>query len=408
MNIVFLSAIFVILMALIVLVTPFRRFIVDELKAIMLLAGHYLPKWLVISVKTIGVYTVVLTGVTIIALILMIIAIIIGSPGLIGFLFVTALSLILLAWLPAGVILSVFGITDSVVPKTIKTMIAWLAFVGFLGLVAPGLFSYYSIVGVALLALIIMAASTKVNLMDKLIIPLVLIMSLTLTWKEFFPDSYRSTIRYASSWAKRFDTFKDRGSILNETKAATTYGVTLKNICVLYKKNSSSSLDEAEVNIPRGTTVLISSHENEVLIIDGQSFLEIRLAKENGSFVNGQTFLVEAEYIQLATPSQIFPEDGNLLPSSKKYEEEFVRSAELLLDLGETRFDFDKGGERSPWLRFPDEDLTYIISSISKQYKIVFSDGTIYPGGQAIPKKVKPKFFIRSTGPECVIINVKK
>lgn len=407
MNIfVFLSIIFVVFAALMVFVAPFRQFIVGELTAIAILIGYYLPGWLRTFVRTVGVYTAVLTGAVLIGFFLMALAIWVGIPGLTGFLFLFSLSLILLAWLPAGVILNTFGLTDGVVPKILKTGIAWLAFVGFLGLVTPGLFTYYTIVGAALVALILMAASTKINLMDKIIIPLVLLMCLTLAWREFFPESFRSSVRYASSWSKIFDAFKDRGSLNNETDAATSYGVALKNIYVLYTK-APSGLKETEVNIPRGTTVLIASHKDRVLIIDGQSFLKIRLAKKNSSFVNGQTFLVESEYVQIAAPRDIIPEDDSLLPGKKAAAKKAESIQVQQLRLGDNTFRFDQAGDETIWLKFPPNiDFDYRIKSQNGGYQVFFRDGSVYSSTDFIPWKKNPLFRFRSTEPETITIVV--
>ncbi len=398
-----ISIIFVVFMALMIFVTPFRTFVIGELSAIALLIGHYVPDWLRSAARAVGIYTFILAAVTLLGFLLMFIAILIGNPGLTGFLFLFSLSLILLAWLPAGVILRTFRVTAAVVPQSLKVAIAYLAFVGFLGLVAPSVFTFSTVVGAGLVALILMGAAAHFNLLDKIIIPLVLIMCLVLAWQNFFPESYRSSVRYASSWSKRFDTFKDRASISNETDAATTYGVLLKDINVLYRQNAKGRLYDNEVTLQRGTTVLICDFKKELFIIEGQSFIEIQLAKENGEFVNGPKYLIQSAYLQTASPRDIIPEDDSLLPGRKEdTTPSSGRMSVSSLTLGSNVFHLPNIGDETPFLSFPDGiKVSYKISSSDYGHKIIYSDGREYDGGPNgdLPSTRHALIKIRATKP---------
>lgn len=397
-----ISIIFVVFMALMIFVTPFRTFVIGELSAIALLIGHYVPDWLRSAARAVGIYTFILAAVTLLGFLLMFIAILIGNPGLTGFLFLFSLSLILLAWLPAGVILRTFRVTAAVVPQSLKVAIAYLAFVGFLGLVTPGVFTFSTVVGAGLVALILMGAAAHFNFLDRVIIPLVLIMCIVLAWQNFFPESYRSSVRYASSWSKRFDTFKDRGSIGNEAEAATTYGVLLKSINVLYTKTPNGGLAETEVSLNRGTNVLIVSHKDEVLIVDGQSFVQIKLAKKNGSFVNGQKFLVESEFVQLASPRELVPEDDSLLPGGDTEGNSLGKISVTKLNLGTNVFHLPNVGDETPFMSFPDGiKVSYKISSSDYGHKIIYSDGREFEGSPngALPETRHALIKIRATKP---------
>lgn len=307
----------------------FRVWLGDTLTAIGLLILDVIPgvaTWLrdtfLVIARIVGIYSIVLGIVATFALILIIIALLINAPGFTAFAFVLAISLVLLAWMPAGIILKVFRVNTAVVPGAMKTFIAWVAFVGFLGLTLPEVLSFKSLMGAALVAFILMGITTKINALDKIILPLVLIMCLTIGWKHFFPDNFRSTTRYAVSWGKRIDTIKDRGSINNETDAATTYGVVLRDVNTLYElKNSKKgepSLTEELRDLKRGTIVKFTSHKQEVEVIDGQGFVQITLAKANGSFVNGEKRFIEAEFVEIAAPRDITPKDASLLPKNQQ------------------------------------------------------------------------------------------
>lgn len=398
----FFLIILIIFMILMILVTPFRQFIIGEIVAIRVLLRHYLP-----GLGSLGVYGLIIIVYTLVGLILMSVAIMTGSSLLTGLLFIFSLTLILITWMPIRLVISIFGKRGAEINQYLKTIIAWMAFVGFLGMVSPSMLTSKAIIGVALVALILMAASTKLNLMDKIIIPLVLLMCLVLAWENFFPENFRSSKRYTASWFKKFDTFKDRSSIKNESDAGTTYGLLLRDVNVLYHK-SPEGLNEVEINLPRGTSVLVVNHKNEVLLLEGQTFLEVRLSKGNGSFVNGPTYLVESELIQIASPRDIFLEDNNLLPRTKKLAQTAERIQVQVLDCGRNVFQLRSSGDRTSWLQFPSgKSFKTSISSENKSYSIVMLDGTEYNPGDHLPDWVNPTFYLkaRSAG-ETVTINV--
>lgn len=370
------------LSAVMVFVTPVRRFVIGELQALGRILAHYFPAlttWIQNTVsfivRVVGIYIAILTIVSAVCLLLMMIAIIIGSPGLTGFIFALSLGLIILTWLPAGIVLRLFRINKGVIPKTLKTLIAWTAFIGFLGMVSPDIFSFKAFVGASLVALILMGVTAKMNVLDKLILPLVIVMCLVLGWREFFPEDFRSSKRVLVSVSKKFDTWKDRKSVKNEMDAATTYGIFLKDVKILYGPN----LEETQVDLKRGTIVKLVSHKNEILVIDGQGFVEIQLAKESGNFFKGPKYLIEAEFIQVASSRDIIPEDDSLLPANKELAK--TDTEITVLELGTNTFHLPNIGDETTWLQFPEKiKIKYGIASADYGYKVVYSDGSIYEG----------------------------
>lgn len=328
-TLIILAIVGVAFFGLLIFSRDFRNWLGDTLTAIGLLILDAIPAiatWLREALRIIGriigIYSMVLAGVTVFALILIIIALLINSPGFTAFAFVLAISLFLLSWLPAGIVMKVFRVTKAVVPQQLRFIIAWVAFIGFLGMVHPDALTWKSLMGFALFGFIWMATSAKFNAIDRLIFPLVIIMCLAAGWEHFFPESYRSTTRYAISWSKSINASKDRGSINNETNAATTYGVILRDVNTLYElknlKNGVSDLTEISRNLSRGTIVKFVSHKQEVKEIDGQGFVQIQLAKANGSFVKGEKRWIEAEFVQIATPREVTPKDDSLLSANKQ------------------------------------------------------------------------------------------
>ncbi len=300
-------------LVLIIFWAGFRGWVYRQLRAIGLLIGHYAPRlwtWLVAAfhrvMRILNIYIRIVFWCLVGALVLTTLAIIIKVPWFTGVAFVVSIIAIIVAWLPAGLVLRLFRVNSAVVPPSLRVMIAWIAFVGFLGMVAPQVMTFTVAMGAILVAFILMGAASKFSLLERLVIPVVIIMCCVLAWKYFFPDGYRSTVRYASSWGKRFNTAKDRGSINNEADAATTYAFLLDSVSVLYRASDStlSDISEVAVNLPKGAKVKVANHKKEVAIYDGQGFTRIQLPKANGSFVNGPKYWIEAELLDLASPSE--------------------------------------------------------------------------------------------------------
>lgn len=339
-----------------VLSHDFRHWIGDTLTAIGLLiadaipvVGNWLRDALILVRRVISIYAFILLITAIVALVLMAIALLIHWPTGSAFLFVLAICLVILAWLPAGIILRVFRVTDAVVPCALRALIAWIAFVGWLCLMAPDVITMKSLLGAALVGFIFFGSTFKTKAIDKLVVPLVIVMCLWTAWGYFWPESFRSTTRYTESWAKRIQTKKDRGSINNETDAATTYGQALKDITVLYNLVNDSILNDAMVDTLKiGTIVKIVSHKQEIKVIDGQGFIQIQLANLKGSFVRGQKYWVEAEFVQLANPREVTPDNPDLLKNrTAKTNQKPEAPKQVLLSKGVYNFSL-KAGEKSP------------------------------------------------------------
>lgn len=402
--------------------TAFRNWISRQLSALWTLITVYAPvvaTWLsgVVSslARIAGIYSMVLAGTALFALGLIILALIINAPGFTALAFVLAIGLILLAWCPAGILLKVFHITSGIVPKPMKVFIAWVAFVGFLGLVFPDVLTFKSLCGAALIGFIALAIAAKTNVIDKVIFPFVMVICLGIAWQHFFPENFRSTTRYAVALDKKINTVKDRGSINNETDAATTYAVVLKDVEVLYsldEKNVVKPLIERDRKLSRGLIVRILSHKQEVKVIDGQGFLNIQLAKDNGSFVNGEKYWVEAEYVQIAGPRDIVPKDDSLLPKNQKKDQ--IADVVALPEPAVPDSIFTKGtyyvhvNGATPFnivVVSKEECKKYQLNSTG-EYNIAYDDGVVIadsPGIQQVfPYRERPRFQFKSNMPVTV------
>lgn len=411
-GIIFLS-IFVVAL---ILSRDFRHWISETLTAIGLLIADAIPAvggWLRDALdlvrRAISIYAFILLCTAVVTLVLMAIALFIPWPTGSAFLFVLAICLIILAWLPAGIILRVFKVTDAVVPSALRALIAWVAFVGWLCLMTPDVITMKSLLGVALVGFIFFGSAFKTKAIDKLMIPLVVIMCLWVAWSYFWPESFRSTTRYTESWAKKIQTKKDRGSINNETDAATTYGQALQDITVLYKLNNNNVLNDVMTDtVKMGTIVKIVSHKQEIRVIDGQGFIQIQLANVKGSFVRGEKYFVEAEYIQLASPRDVTPKNDDLL-RKKVVKDEHISSNLNYVGgkflVGEHTLAL-KNGQESDWCSIQECHAYTFLSGNSCRFILTYEDGTTAESWGSTAWPGKYKFKVKNLSAETPVLKV--
>jgi len=260
-----LSILIVILMAFLgtfIFSPEFRTWISDSVEAIGLLLGEvfvWVRKW----VRR-YVYFVLVMALAVLGLIIW--ALLTSSPTFSAFLFVLAICLVILTWLPAGVILRLFRVTDAVIPRVLREFVAWVAFVGWLSLMCPEVLTMKSLLGAALVGFIFFGTCTKIKVLDRIIAPIVIVMCLySAVWSFFWPESFRSNTQFVESGAKRVQSIKDRISRENETYAATTYAVTLRDIVALYKCTHDTVLTDVAVDtVKRGTIVKLVSRKRRL------------------------------------------------------------------------------------------------------------------------------------------------
>jgi hypothetical protein len=332
-------------------------------------------------------------------------ALIIGSPGFTAFAFVLALLVMLITWFPAGFILRIAGINKTIIPKSLKVFVSWVAFLGLIATMHPDLISFKSLCFVALLWLFLMGITAKINLLDKIIFPLVILMCFVFAWEKFFPDDFRSTVRYLSSNGKLFSAWKDRSSIDNEANSATTFGFFQKDINVLYEaeddKPFNASTKEVEVSIPYGTLIKVFNHKEEISLFEGQGFLRIQLAKENGSFVRGKKYWVEAELVRLATPREVMEQEEArrcFVADSIRHAEFFARMAErrfIVRNPGTYIIDLAVNEKSLAWDSIPAGCSYGFERGTNARFQVIYPDGMImnsWDGGK-LPSKYRFKII---------------
>jgi len=316
-------------------------------------------------------------------------AVLIGSPGLTLTAFVFSLSIIVLAWLPTGLVVKLFKLRrrgEKVVPIWLKNWIASLAFIGFVAAIFPEVITFKVLMGAFLVGFIFAAGTSKINVVDKIIIPLTTLMIAILIWNDVNHEGFRSSVRYVSSWTKVFNTTKDRGSLKNESEAATTYAITVKEIGVLYDINEETTeMELVDIVLEKGAVTRLVSHKNEVVIMDGQGFVQIQLRNEKGTFVQGKKFWIEAEFVEVCSPKIALTND-TALKVTKNLASEKGSIRNLLqefkdydtLEEGKTVFFLDDDRE-TPWFAFKkDSFFNFRINSPDNDYVLKISDGREY------------------------------
>jgi hypothetical protein len=296
-----------------------------------------------------------------------------------------------------------------------------VALFGFLAMLYPNLLSFKLFLALNLLGLIVFGMAARFRFLDKVVVPLIVCICFIYAWQYFLPDSYRSATRYLSSWSRRISTFTDRGSLGNEVEAVATYGSFLKDITVLYRL-TDNSLHDFDTLLSKETIVKVVNHKEEIMVYEGQGFVLIQLAKENGSFIGGSKYWIEAEFVRLVNPKKLVSEKASSLDSSSSsksansdqkgheledknivYDQSKV--SYLIYDLGKTYVYNLKAGEETPWRGFqPDYLSKFGISSekeyvdgkrIEGEYTVYFSDGTSYNSKTTTTIPSKGKIFMK-------------
>ncbi len=359
------------------------------------------------SKKAIGVYSIVVLIAAAVSLVMIISSVLIGSPIFTGLAFVISLSLVLICWLPIGGAIKVLseatdyvegnreGEKKNIFPNWIRAFVAWVAFVGFIGLVLPEILTLKSMIGAALIGFIVMGLSSKFNLLDNVVFPLVIIMVLVAAWQQFAPESYRSATRYAKSQSMRFTAGKDRASIKNETEALSTYATLLRDVKCLYLINENQ-IDQIAVDLQAGEVFRLVNHKENVLLLNGHAFVEIQLANDKNSFVDGNKYYIEAEFVEIVSARNYI---ADKLTSSEKKEElkKPVAVYDSIFSSGTHYIDVDSITPFNVVIYFNQGSGKYWLDSENFEFEIVppGEEGLKATPGLNLGHSVRPTFRIK-------------
>jgi len=245
-------------------------------------------------------------GAAIISMTLLVfIALMIGSPVLSGIVFLFAIVVFFILWLPLGVVLKLFNATPAVVPIGVRSFFAWLAFVGFLAMMTPDIFTMKTTLIAALLAIFFAMIPARFNSLEKLVMPLIIIMCLIGAWKIISPDNFRSFRRHGNATGGVITTWNDRRSFTKEANSSSTFARLEQDAKVVYTatidNDQITSLTPVAMDLKFGTIFLLCNQKEETKIFQGQAFTKIQFSNEQGSYVNGNCFWIEANLLKVGT-----------------------------------------------------------------------------------------------------------
>ncbi|MDD3285036.1 MAG: hypothetical protein PHG95_00110 [Patescibacteria group bacterium] len=339
----------------------------------------------------------------------MFLALMIGSPIFSGLVFIAAIAFFFVVWLPLGAVLKIFGVNNAVVPASVRSFFAWMAFVGFMAMMTPDVFTLKTTLIASLVAIFMAMLTSKFNLLEKVVLPLVVIMCLIGAWKLIAPDSFRAVDRHRLAIGSLFTTANDRGSLRKETRAASTFGKLIKDVPVVYMANMNgeeiSQLTEIQVSLPKGTIVLLCDQKKEVSIFQGQSFIEVRLPNSNGSFVNGQRYWIESNLLEIGTMASLTPAE------TSREERRVVRDTVISVSFGPGTHQLQlKPGQIVRLMTTPSKDGCGLLSMSSPTYAYQFKfDGHNWEAdGPAVqyPYMRYPTCLLRSQSGDILTIKV--
>lgn len=333
-------------------------------------------------------------------------ALVLGDPIVSGIAFLLSIILFFIAWLPLGAVLKIFNVNNNIVPPAVRSFFAWLAFVGFMAMMTPEVFTLKTALIASLVAIFLLALTSKFNLLEKVIMPLVLIMCFIGAWKIIAPDSFRATERHRQAIGGVYTTANDRAAFRKETSAASTFAKTIMSTPVVYQAaingdGEIKQLKEVFIPLPQSSIVLILNHKAEVKMYRGQSFAYVMLPDAQGKYVNGDCYWVESNLLEIGPLSEFLPKEeateGHATPNQDL----------VTLSFGTQSFILNNIGDETPWLQFPDcTKFGYKISSADYGYELIFvGDQTLYPGSPTlvIPHKEHPVFKVRATKPNQIV-----
>jgi len=352
----------------------FRHWLNQHLTAAWLIIRTFAPvvgRFLRMALTTYGL--IILVAAWIIFLLLSV-SLLVGWPVLTGVCFLLAIVLFIIAWLPAGIITRLLRINSAVLPPSIKAIVAYSAFFGFLAFTNPEVMNLKLILGAGLIGFMSIGLSKKIKFLDKVAWPVVLFICLSIGWNFFFPDNFRATTKWVASLINVFSADRDRNTINNNASASVTYGKLREDVNTVYRavfqNDTIAALAEISLSLKKDSIIKVVNHKSKIQNFDGAGFIQIQLAKKNGSFVGGRKVWIEADRIKPCTRREIKPgENIQDTPVSSV-------SQSVTYIYPETAPYYKLGpNEATGWLNIPHNSLTISHFSTDNDYWLVLGNG---------------------------------
>jgi hypothetical protein len=266
------------------------------------------------------------------------------------------------------------------------------------------------------------AFTDKIKKIKSITYPIIISLTILVIWKTILPDNYYSLKRLLGSNEKLFNKNLNKGSFKNEVDALVTYGSLNHDINVLYnakldEDGNITELKEVLIKLKTESLVKIYDIKKSVKPFEGQGFIEIQIQNQNGNFVNGGKYYIEADYIDILSPDEIKNNDKNKVEEKHPASQPQVQSPYLNSSLSEElkvgSYEYLlKNGEMTGWKKIPGDCIYDIMcySNSKPSYRIYYSDGTVvdFTDGinKELPRKTLPELRVVSLADQKLVIKV--
>jgi hypothetical protein len=151
--------------------------------------------------------------------------------------------------------------------------------------------------------------TAKIKKIKPFIYPIIIILSISIIWKSTLPENYYSLKRLFGSNEKLINKKIDKDSFRNEVDAIVTYARLRKDINVLYTAKIDNTdniveLNEVLIKLKANSLVKMLQVAQPIKSFQSQGFTQIQIQNQNGTYVNGACYWIEADFIDILNPNE--------------------------------------------------------------------------------------------------------
>jgi hypothetical protein len=306
-----------------------------------------------------------------------------------GVAFVLAIILFTVAYAPIGITKALFG--HEPVPRIVKLIVGWLAVAGWVGMMYPTATNWV-VVLILLFVGIITTVFSKTNIIEKVIVPVVIILTVSAGIREVFPDTYRASTRWMTSNGKMGVAYVDRQSLMSEGTTSSNFAKPIKDI-FLYKIDKMR-ITNTGIIWSKDSILRVLSPKDTGITVNGLLFIKVQIPDENGSYIDGPEYWVEADLIDIASRRSLLSKSEELKDSEKELTQEPAVNPIKDYYAGDKPYFKLGAGELSQRIRVPANSLILVEVFSNGDYIIVPEDGSpAYVSHNGVPSIPKGKPF---------------
>lgn len=299
--------IIVILVVLFIVFPPLPAFLGRSIRA---LASNIQQVYNDRLLPTIIIFLYIMLGWFLFSFLLLSIGMTFNVSWMIGLSFLSSIIWLYILFLLPGSVRMVLN--KSFLPIGLRIFVSWLAVLGFIGLIYPKAITLSLFIGLGLLAFISVGLASRYDKVNSAVMIGITCLCLMVVWNFVAPDNFRSTSRILKAYSKEYAAGNDRSSIIKTGEAEATYGRLLKDVKVAYRvtrfnedDGSIMKMEDLPISLSKDSVFLVINHRKEVSCFEGQTFIEIKLQKNNGSYLTGRKIWIDADLIEIGPRKSI-------------------------------------------------------------------------------------------------------